>query len=257
MRTTTRSIIFLSALLGSTPGACDDPIDGDEAAADVVSHPPLTWPEDDAPASAEREGEDWAQSEDDDSEPVDWSPGTEVTDVNRPTASGLYCGFVCPPPLVQTGIGCSTGCTQWGACPNAVFCQALPPPPPKAAIWGSPETVVVAPQTLGVSKICWDTQGLNYPVWIRVRVDNGPGKLFTKESDSGKDCENASWIQAGKTYKFRIHDDDADNSPVYATGTVVGVAGGGGGGGGKCGSCPSGQDCHCHDVCRPSNMICP
>lgn len=210
--------------------------------------------------SAVSEGEDWSPSEAEDSEHIDWNPDADIADASRPAASGLYCGFICPPHLVQTGIGCSTGCAQWGQCPNAVSCQALPPLPPKAAIWGTPEKVIVVPQTLGKTKICWDTKGLNYPVWIRVRVDNGPGQLFTKESDSGKDCEDAPWIQAGKTYKFRVHDDNTDASPSYATGTVVGVAGssgGGGDGGGMCGSCPSGNDCHCGDVCRPINTICP
>lgn len=156
-------------------------------------------------------------------EGVERIPGAEVTDANRPAAVGLYCGSICPPFLISTGLGCSTGCP--GLCPNAVICQNLPPPPPKAAIWGDPDKVVVGPQMLGTSTVCWDTQGLKYPVWIRVRMGDDPGQLFTKESDPGKYCEKAPWIQAGITYTFRIHDDNADDSPVYATGTVMGVAG--------------------------------
>ncbi len=177
-----------------------------------------------------------------------------------------YCGNFCPLFTVPVGVGCSTGCP--GTCPNMVACEFFVPNP-EAEITGTPSVVEVSPGTLGTTQVCWDTQGLNYPVWIRVRVNGGPGQLFTKESDNGSECEQAPWIQAGNSYEFSIRDDNNDFSQVYASTTITGVQGpdtstGGDDGGDSgdsgdfgCGDCPGNWTCHCFDQCRPPGSICP
>lgn len=140
-----------------------------------------------------------------------------------------YCGWppFCPHTMQMVYYGCDAACyaiygydCSWGH--NRVDCL---PMPPEASITASPQAVTVAPGSLGTTRICWNTKHLNYPVWIRVRVDGGPGQLFTRESDPGNACENAPWIQAGHTYQFSIHDDNADTSPIHASVVVTGVAG--------------------------------
>ncbi len=179
------------------------------------------------------------------------------------------CGYppFCPPGTQPIYQGCDARCyvlygydCLWGY--NRVDCLAVPP---QASITATPQTVTVVPGRLGTTRICWNTQALNYPVWIRVRVDGGAGQLFTKESDSGQACENAGWIQAGHSYEFAIHDDNDDASPVYSSVTVVGRAGSappppppGACAPGGSGSCPSGQGCQCGETfCTPINRPCP
>ncbi len=184
-------------------------------------------------------------------------------------APATFCGWppVCPRGMRVVHAGCDARCyvvyghdCSWGY--NRVDCVVQPP---EANITAAPQTVTVATGTLGTTRICWNTQSLNYPVWIRVSVNGGPGQLFTKESDSGSACENAPWIQAGNSYEFRIHDDNLDASPVYTAVTVTGVPGGdlpppppgacerrGGG------ACPPGQGCQCGEsFCTPTNQPCP
>jgi hypothetical protein len=93
-------------------------------------------------------------------------------------------------------------------------------------------------------------------------MNNGAGQLFTKESDNGSDCENAPWIVAGFNYAFRVHTSNSDAAPVLASVGVTGVLGAppnpppadcGPGGN----TCTPGTDCHCGDLCRPIDSICP
>lgn len=114
--------------------------------------------------------------------------------------TSISCGALCPPPLLPTGWACSTACP--GTCPNATFCDSIPP---SASITANPSAVIVAlGATVGSSKICWRTSGFSGPVWIKVRRDAEPEALFTKESDRGSECATAAWIAAGSTYEFRI-----------------------------------------------------
>lgn len=142
-------------------------------------------------------------------------------------------------------------------------------PQPQASITASPRTVSVPVNTAGTTRICWRTQGLNYPVWIRVQVNGAPGALFTRESDPGEYCEDAAWIVAGNSYQFSIRTSNNDTSTLLASVTVTGVlqasppdAGivdSGASGPGFCGptTCPPGQSCHCGDFCRTTGTDCP
>jgi hypothetical protein len=202
-------------------------------------------------------------------------PAALVFDEEAPAAESAaaagpvtFCGWapVCPQTMRAVYVGCDARCyvvngydCTFGY--NRVDCVSTPP---EASITASPSTVTVTPGALGTTRICWNTKYLNYPVWIRVRVNGGPGQLFTKESDDGAACENAGWIQAGSSYAFSIHDDDADSSPVYTSVTVTGVPGQvippqpgvcEPGGSGVCGP---GKDCHCGEsFCTASNLPCP
>ncbi|MBU8894196.1 hypothetical protein KRR26_01195 [Corallococcus sp. M34] len=130
----------------------------------------------------------------------------------------IACGPFCPPGYTSVGFACSTACP--GGCPNAVSCV---PTPQGAAITATPQSVPVRPGTLGTTRICWNTSGLHYPVWIKVSANGAPEQLFTKESDAGRDCENATWIQAGSSYVFSIRTTKTGGA-VLANVTVVGVA---------------------------------
>lgn len=129
----------------------------------------------------------------------------------------ISCGPLCPPGYVQTGFACSTAC--FGNCPNAVSCVRAPP---TATIWGTPQTVSVPAGTLGTSRICWNTSGLAYPVWIKVSSNGAPEQLFTKESDAGQHCTNAPWIQAHSSYVFSIRTAKTGGT-LLTSSTVVGV----------------------------------
>ena len=174
--------------------------------------------------------------------------------------SGPYCGSYCPRGYAVSYFMCNSNCGSCAYGPNAVYCQYIPP---SASITASPQTVSVTPGTLGSTRICWSTNGVGYPVWIRVRVNGQPGQLFTKESDEGSDCETAGWIGAGNVYDFTIHTSDSDSATALATVRVTGVASSTSGGGtepltcGEGGSCQDGYDCHCGDVCRRVGTLCP
>ncbi|MCP3103397.1 hypothetical protein LZ198_31390 [Myxococcus sp. K15C18031901] len=129
----------------------------------------------------------------------------------------IYCGPLCPPNYATVGFACSTACP--GGCPNAVSCAPIPT---TVTLWGTPQTVTVPVGQVGTSRICWNTSGLSYPVWIKVSANGAPEQLFTKESDRGKHCENAPWIQAPGTYVFTIKTAKEGGS-VLATTTVFGV----------------------------------
>lgn len=182
--------------------------------------------------------------------------GEDPLTADETAQESIVCGITCPPGEIPSYFTCSTACA--GTCPNALAC--VPAPPPSATISGSPSTVTVPAGSAGTSRICWTTQYLRAPVWIRVRVNGAPGQLFTKESDNGSACENANWIVGGNQYSFRIHTSNSDSAPYLASTTVQGVVGGSppppppppG-----CSNCQSGYDCHCGDICRPSNSICP
>jgi len=130
----------------------------------------------------------------------------------------IYCGPLCPPNYAQVGFACSTACP--GGCPNAVSCAPIPT---TVSIWGTPQTVTVPVGQLGTSRICWNTSGVRYPVWIKVSANDAPEQLFTKESDSGRHCENAPWIQANSRYVFSIRTAKSGGN-VLASTTVFGVA---------------------------------
>ncbi|MCP3142768.1 hypothetical protein [Pyxidicoccus xibeiensis] len=131
----------------------------------------------------------------------------------------IVCGPLCPPGYTQLGFACSTGCA--GGCPNAVSCS---PTPSTANIWGTPQTVTVpAGASHGTSKICWNTSGLPYPVWIKVSANGAAEQLFTKESDPGQACIDATWIGVNQSYVFSIRTAKTGGS-VLATTTVYGVA---------------------------------
>lgn len=174
----------------------------------------------------------------------------------------ITCGLDCPYGYVPSFWTCTSTCGSCAYGHNAVSCTYVGQ---QASISGSPQTVSVAAGALGSSRICWNTNFLNAPVWIRVRVNGQPGQLFDKESDNGSDCENAGWIGAGNSYVFSVHTSNSDSAPVLASTTVTGVLSSttppsGGGGGLTCeegGSCQSGYDCHCGDVCRRVGTLCP
>jgi hypothetical protein len=165
----------------------------------------------------------------------------------------ITCGALCPPGYDFAGWACSTSCP--GYCYNAVYCA---PTPVYATISADPQTVSVPPGSVGTTRICWNTSGLNYPVWITVSVNGASEALFTKESDRGSYCENAPWIQAGNSYEFRIRTQQTGGTVLTST-TVYGVQGSppppppdG------CSSCRSGYSCFCGDgICRPNNTACP
>lgn len=125
------------------------------------------------------------------------------------------CGLICPPGYDPIW-SCSTGCP--GGCPNSALCVPIPP---SASITASPEIVIVPPAGLGKSKICWNTRGLRYPIWIKVSSNGASEQLYTKESDPGKACETATWIQAGSTYDFRIRT-AKDGGSILANVRVIG-----------------------------------
>ncbi len=176
----------------------------------------------------------------------------------------LSCGLDCPYGWVPSYYVCTSTC---GACTyghNAVQCAYVGQ---QASISGSPQQVSVRAGALGTSRICWSTNFLNAPVWIRVRVNGQAGQLFTKESDNGSECANAPWIGAGNSYVFSVHTSNSDSAPVLASTTVTGVLDTStpppppSGGGMYCddngGVCQSGYDCRCGDICRPRNTLCP
>ncbi|MBJ6765452.1 hypothetical protein JGU66_32265 [Myxococcaceae bacterium JPH2] len=129
----------------------------------------------------------------------------------------ITCGPFCPPGYTSVGFACGTACP--GTCPNAVSCVPIPQ---GATLTATPSSVPVQPGKLGTSRICWNTSGLHSPVWIKVSAHGAPEQLFTKESDSGRACENAPWIQAGSSYVFSIRTQKTGGS-VLASVTVVGV----------------------------------
>ncbi|MFY0524723.1 hypothetical protein ACN28I_16700 [Archangium gephyra] len=153
---------------------------------------------------------------------VDMPPDTESEEPGTVQSELLRCGALCPYGYLPSYYLCLSSC---GTCStgggwNAVQCDYVGT---RASISASPQTVSVAAGAAGTTKICWSTTFLTQPVWIRVRVDGGPGKLFTKESDNGSACEYAKWIVAGHSYVFSIHTSDSDSAPVLASTTVTGV----------------------------------
>ena len=168
----------------------------------------------------------------------------------------LVCGTWCPAGQIPSFFACSSTCP--GSCQNAVFCVPIPV---TASISASPAIVAVPPGSLGTSKICWNTSGQDYPVWIKVSGNGAPEQLFTKESDPGSACEDAPWIAAGDSAVFRIRTQQTGGT-ILASASVVGVA--------SappppppppppvCENCPAGYSCHCDDErCRRNDTYCP
>lgn len=241
------STIIVSIVLG-LGSACVLPGDGPVGTEEELAF---------SDSEAEKPG-DLAEFGNDEDADASIEAANELGQKPDPQGGGLVCGDFCVVGI-PVGFGCSTGCA--GICPNAVVCGI---PQADAEIWASPTTVEVAPGTLGSTEICWKTQGIVKPVWIRVRVDNGPGQTFTKESDNTTECEDAPWIQAGHSYKFSIHTENSDASYSYDSVIVNGVAGppasgedDGDDGFESCGGCEAGWDCHCFDQCWPSGLACP
>lgn len=214
-----------------------------------------------ADGTTAEEGQMEEDSEGTDTEPA--SPSAAANDdfaaASDPMAASWSCGGACPLFTFPVGVGCSSGCP--GSCPNRTLCESIPAQDPEAEIWTTPSSVDVPAGTLGSTEVCWKTKHIVAPVWIRVRVDGGPGQLFTKESNNGTECEDAPWIQAGSSYQFTVHKWNADNAPALDSATATGVAGpattGGDESGIGCGDCQSGWDCHCFDQCWPAGNACP
>ena len=131
--------------------------------------------------------------------------------------------FPCLGNEVQVGSLCLARCPYYNPshpfCDNAAECIV---PNPQAKITASPNVVEVSAGALGTTKICWDTEFQTYPVWIKVSANGASEQLFTKESDSGKECEFAPWIQPGGSYVFSIQTQKSGGA-VLASTTVHGV----------------------------------
>lgn len=92
------------------------------------------------------------------------------------------------------------------------------------SLTASPSIVPAPLNGTGTTRICWrvsDYPGI--PLYVRVRVDGGPGALFATETRNGRHCQDATWIVAGHRYDFRVHNLNSDTVHVYAHTQVTGV----------------------------------
>src|SRR5690606_5995847 len=141
-------------------------------------------------------------------EPVDEE---SVSAAEQELWNPTFCGtFWCPYGYTFLGNVCDDFCGpcpygRYGSTPNASECWPSTPPTPSGSISATPENVLVATGSLGTSRICFSSNVEYSEVWVS--WNGAPDTLFASERISG--CANATWIQAGHTYEFRLYQGQA------------------------------------------------